>query len=451
MTEVRVKLLHDNLNGFLNIPVDSKALVIFVHGSGSGRFSVRNQHTARFFNKNGFATLLIDLLTEKEKEDDITSKKFRFDIDLLTSRLIHITNYITNNPLFKNYQIVYFSSSTGTAAAINASLNNRKIITIISRGGRVDLISPKTIEMIEIPMLFIVGEWDKPVIEYSKNVLKKIKGTKSKELVVIPGASHYFEESGKLVELSEISLQWLQVYVLGKNQTFVHRNKQKFSSSFFNKFKLNLNIRFRDRISAGRLLGEILTKYENNNKLIILGIARGGMLVADGIADKLGPILFNVILIQRLRSPRNSEETIGTIDVDKSIYLTPSTPEISKVYLNTEISFQYQEIKRKMDLYNFSYQNLKWDDKMIIIVDDGSNTGATLIAASRYIKKYHPHRLLIAVPIIPKKTLFLISKEVDSIEYLLCPENFKTVEDYYLNFDQVKDEDVLCILKKRLR
>ncbi len=450
MPEVKIELLHDNLNGFLDVPPDSKALVIFVHGSGSSRFSRRNQYLANFLNDNGFATLLIDLLTEKEKEIDVITRKFRFATDFLSSRLTKITNSVLKNSLVREYPIVYFSSSTGTAAAIKSSLSNSKIVAIISRGGRVDLIPSKTIQRIQIPILFIVGELDVPIMRDSKNVLDLMIGTSLKELVIIRGASHYFEESGNLEELSNISLEWLKAHVSEKNLIFLNSHKQKSFGSFLNNFNLNLIIKFHDRRRAGFLLGEILKKHKNIDNSIILGIARGGVMVADGIVDKINSPSMDVIFIQRLRSPYNSEETIGALDLDNLIYLVPSSSKVPRVFLDQEIAFQNRELKRKLDLYKPYCKNTRLENKLVVIVDDGSNTGATLIAASRYVKKFRPHRILVAVPIIPSQITLQLAREVDALEYILSPNNFRTVEDYYVNFDQIDDEKVVSILKNRL-
>ncbi len=157
------------IKGNLFMPLESKAIIIFVHGSGSNRFSTRNAFISKNFNEQGFATLLVDLLTEKEKEEDTFTKHIRFDLELLTQRLISITQWVLGNQLTKHLSIGYFSSSTGTAAALKASIKFNEIGAIVSRCGRTDLVDKSVLNKIVTPTLFIIGGKD----EENDNNLRK--------------------------------------------------------------------------------------------------------------------------------------------------------------------------------------------------------------------------------------------------------------------------------------
>ena len=194
------------LKGDLFIPKNAIGIVIFSHGSGSSRFSPRNMLVAEILQKNNISTLLIDLLTEKE--DSVYEN--RFDIDLLTNRLIETTNSIMINPLTKNLPIAYFGASTGAASALRAAaFFGEKIHAVVCRGGRPDL-AINELHLVEAPVLLIVGQLDEPVIELNKKALNQLQSTK--ELIIIPGASHLFEESGKLEKVAELSIKWYQKY-----------------------------------------------------------------------------------------------------------------------------------------------------------------------------------------------------------------------------------------------
>ena len=212
------KNTNEKLEGSLIIPESSNGLIIFVHGSGSSRYSTRNKFVSDFFNKDGLSTLLIDLLTEKEEKKDNITKEYRFNIPLLANRLLSITDWVLRNDNeFKSVSrlLGYFGASTGaTASLIAADKISDKISAIVSRGGRVDLASDYTsLTQITCPILFLVGENDSPVIEWNKKVIEKqLINVKKKKMVIIPGASHLFDEPGKLEEVAKYASGWFRCY-----------------------------------------------------------------------------------------------------------------------------------------------------------------------------------------------------------------------------------------------
>ncbi len=193
------------LEGILNIPPKSKGIAIFAHGSGSDRFSQRNNFVARILQENDIATLLFDLLTKKE--DEIYEN--RFDINLLANRLIAATKWVMINPETRNLRIGYFGASTGAAAAIQASIKIPNIACIVSRGGRVDL-AKKYLQKIKSPTLLIVGELDYQILELNKEAYEMIKCEKN--LAIVKGASHLFEEPKALEEVAELAYRWFKKY-----------------------------------------------------------------------------------------------------------------------------------------------------------------------------------------------------------------------------------------------
>lgn len=191
------------LKGDLHIPTDSKGLVVFSHGSGSSRLSPRNRFVAGTLESNGFATLLFDLLTEEEDMD----YNQRFDIDLLTKRLIAVTNWLRQQSDYSEFDIGFFGSSTGAASALKAaaSLGNDIVKAVVSRGGRPDL-AMDVLSNVESPTLLLVGGLDTQVIELNKKAYDRLEC--EKELTIIPGASHLFEEEGKLEQVTRHANQW---------------------------------------------------------------------------------------------------------------------------------------------------------------------------------------------------------------------------------------------------
>jgi putative phosphoribosyl transferase len=208
--EINIILGSVVLIGNLTIPENAKGIVVFSHGSGSGRLSSRNRLVAEMIQQQGFGTLLFDLLTEVEDQD----YENRFNIDLLSSRLIETTEWLMQNKETKKYPIAYFGASTGAASAIRAAAYfEKKIKAVVSRGGRPDL-ALNVMHLVAAPTLLIVGQRDTSVIEMNKKAFDLL--VSEKEMKIIPGATHLFEEPGKLVEVADLAISWYKKY-LNKN------------------------------------------------------------------------------------------------------------------------------------------------------------------------------------------------------------------------------------------
>ncbi|MEJ2242852.1 MAG: dienelactone hydrolase family protein [Candidatus Bathyarchaeota archaeon] len=208
-----VKLVLDNLvlEGNLIVPMESKGIVVFAHGSGSSRFSPRNRFVAEKIQSYGLATLLFDLLTKEEEQIDLQTREYRFDIYLLSDRLNQATHWLQKNNDTKQLKIGYFGSSTGAAAALIAASKNPNIIqAVVSRGGRTDLAN-NYLSMVNAPTLLIVGSFDTFVLQINQETLKKLKI--ENKLKVISGASHLFEEPGKLEIVAKLAAEWFKEYL----------------------------------------------------------------------------------------------------------------------------------------------------------------------------------------------------------------------------------------------
>jgi len=196
------------LEGNLVIPEGAKGIVLFAHGSGSSRHSPRNRYVAQVLQKAGLATLLFDLLTIKEEEVDMFTLEHRFNIDLLAQRLVGATDWILQNPATKNLRIGYFGASTGASAALVAAAERPDVVgAVVSRGGRPDLAGDALLN-VKAPTLLIVGGEDYPVIDMNKEALEKLRA--EKKLVLVPGATHLFEEPGTLEEVARLATEWFK-------------------------------------------------------------------------------------------------------------------------------------------------------------------------------------------------------------------------------------------------
>jgi putative phosphoribosyl transferase len=208
MNEEAVRLTRGplTLEGILGLPTQTLGMVVFAHGSGSGRFSPRNNFVAHHLQRGKMSTLLIDLLTP----DEATARLKVFDIDLLADRVLFAKAWVEEDARTKGLRIGYFGASTGAGAALQAAARDSSSVqAVVSRGGRPDLAEPY-LPSVTVPTLLIVGGNDEPVIEMNRAAYRRLACPK--RLVIIPGASHLFEEPGTLEEVAEHALTWFQQY-----------------------------------------------------------------------------------------------------------------------------------------------------------------------------------------------------------------------------------------------
>ena len=239
-------------------------------------------------------------------------------------------------------------------------------------------------------------------------------------------------------------------------------------------------LQLKDRVSAGKVLAMVLKtiiKRKKDERLVVLGVPRGGVIVADVVAEKLNADYFDIVIPRKLRAPDNKENAIGAVAPDGStLYLDEfmiSSLKVSADYIEKEKAEQKEEIKRRTALYRrhttsssdsmssppLPNENEEYDYPIttrkttVLLIDDGIATGATVIAAARWLRaKYKPAKLIIAAPVASKEALELIKKEkdvVDMVETVTTPANFISVSQFYKDFDQATDEKVIEILRKR--
>jgi dienelactone hydrolase len=210
---VRILSAGVHLEGLLSIPAEAKGLVVFVHGSGSSRHSPRNQYVAQTLQEGGLGTLLFDLLTASEEEIDLQTRHLRFDIGLLARRTAGVLEWLDEQPFDFISSIGLFGSSTGAAAALIAAAElPEKVDAVVSRGGRPDL-AGTALPNVKAPTLLIVGGNDEAVIHLNKQALAQMQPGEDKKVVIVPGASHLFEEPGTLEYAARLATEWFQTHL----------------------------------------------------------------------------------------------------------------------------------------------------------------------------------------------------------------------------------------------
>jgi putative phosphoribosyl transferase len=209
---VSVRIPPVGLMGDLAIPHHAAGVALFAHGSGSSRFSSRNRFVAGVLQLGGFATLLLDLLTEAEEDVDIRTRELRFDIGLLAERLLHATHWLRGNSSTRELPVGYFGASTGGGAALVAAADESvEVSAVVSRGGRPDLAGEAALGKVKAPTLLIVGGDDSQVIDLNQKALAQLRC--EKRLEIVPGATHLFEEPGTLEKVARLAADWFERHV----------------------------------------------------------------------------------------------------------------------------------------------------------------------------------------------------------------------------------------------
>lgn len=209
--DVRVPIGEVDLRGTLAVPEEPVGVVIFAHGSGSGRYSPRNRRVADKLQRGGLGTLLVDLLTEDEEAVDLRTRELRFDIGLLAERLVGATAWVVQQAATRELTVGYFGASTGGGAALVAAAHDAtsaradRVGAVVSRGGRPDL-AGDALPLVRAPTLLIVGGHDRPVIAMNEDAYAQLRC--EKRLEIVPGATHLFEEPGTLDEVARLARGW---------------------------------------------------------------------------------------------------------------------------------------------------------------------------------------------------------------------------------------------------
>ena len=214
-SEVEIAMPDVRLPATLNIPQNPLGVVVFAHGSGSSRHSPRNRFVARILQEASLGTLLMDLLTPAEEAAEWESGELRFNISLLAQRLVGALDWLGGQPQAAELKTGCFGASTGAAAALVAAARRpQRVAAVVSRGGRPDLAQPDDLHRVEAPTLLLVGGNDFPVIEMNRAALAQLRC--EKKLMIVPQATHLFEEPGALEQVARLAREWFELHLGGK-------------------------------------------------------------------------------------------------------------------------------------------------------------------------------------------------------------------------------------------
>jgi putative phosphoribosyl transferase len=414
-----------HLAGVFALPDDDAAgMVIFAHGSGSSRLSPRNNQVAAGLREAGFATLLLDLLSPAE---DLNRRNV-FDIPLLASRLSEAADWTRERIELAALPIGYFGASTGAAAALVSAAEQQNIAAIVSRGGRPDL-AGASLSAVCAPTLLIVGGNDLSVLPLNHSALAQLSC--EKELVIVPGSGHLFEEAGALQQVLLHAKRWFR--------------------RFLSPPGADAGLVFANRCEAGRRLVPLLMKFGDQNP-IVLALPRGGVPVGFEVAQSLNAPL-DVVLVRKIGAPGHKELGLGAVvgGAHAQVVMNDAIVDAvqpSPAYLEAEISRQLAEIERRRHIYRGEDPPLDIAGRTVIVIDDGIATGGTMKAVLKALARLEPRRLVLAVPVAPGDSLSTLSSDADDIICLLAPDAFFAVGMHYRDFHQISDQEVVDLLHR---
>lgn len=411
-----------SLPGFLTVPEKPKGLIIFAHGSGSSRNSPRNAAAARGFEQLGFATLLFDLLSEPEAKD----RRNVFDIPLLASRINEAIAWARSQPRLEQLPIGLFGASTGGGAALLAAASSADVRAVVSRGGRPDL-AGEALRNVNAPTLLIVGSEDRDVLALNDAAAEEMRCPK--RLSVVPGAGHLFEEPGTMDHMLAIAGAWFLKHLAASQQA---------------------SLPFANREHAGKLLGRVLADRRFHAP-VVYALPRGGVPVALPIARALNAPV-DVLMVRKIGVPWQPEVAAASvIDGEQAdivlIEQVLRSTGLDESQIHRLAKSELAEIERRRRIYLPGRKPVPARGRTAILVDDGIATGTSMRAAILAVRKRHPSAIVLAVPVAARESLRMLGPLVDDAVAIAVPQRFHSVGEYFLDFHQLSDQEVIDLLK----
>jgi predicted phosphoribosyltransferase len=411
---VHVQVGHDELRGFLGVPQGAVGLVIFA--------GPIEPALVEAFRARALATLSIPL--EREYAE-------RYDIELLATRLVAITDWMLEHGSVGHLPFGYFAAGTGAAAALVAASHRPEIIRAIALSdGRADL-AGSALPLVRAPTLMVAPGNHENSLEIDRAAIDEM--TTATQFAIIPGAGPRFGEPGALDEVVQLSAEWLLDH-------FAHALVEPPKPGTWDR-------QFRDRRAAGERLARLLVHHAGPDTLVF-GLPRGGVVVADAIASQLGAPL-DVWLVRKIGMPIQPELGMGAIAEGATLVLDPrlvkwsgATPEDVQSIVHRKAV----EIRHRAQLYRGDAPAPAVDGKTVILVDDGIATGGTVRAAIRGARKRGAARVIVAVPVAAAEAVASLRAEADEVVCLATPRHLNAVGAWYQDFRQLPEQDVVEIL-----
>lgn len=430
------------LFGDLVLPEAATGLVVFVHGSGSSRFSSRNLHVADVLSRAGLGTLLMDLLTPEEEVEDERTSRLRFNIPMLADRVGETVRWLSADPRLANLKFGCFGASTGAAAALIAAARHPDLVyAVVSRGGRPDL-AAGDLSAVKAPTLLIVGGADSTVLEMNTSAFQQLRC--AKRLEVVPGATHLFEEPGALDSVALLAQEWFTTHLSGaRRSTGEYGSRRRRSTSR----RFDMTLPYRNRREAGVILAGLVRGLPPLDS-VVLGLPRGGVPVAFEVARALDAPL-DVFVVRKLGVPGHEELAMGAIASGGTRVLNDDVVDslrISPEAIDAAVRRETIELRRREVLYRDGRPPVDVRGKRAILVDDGLATGATMRAAVAALRALGPAEIVVAVPVAAVESCDDFRRDGETCICAETPEPFYGVGLWYRDFEPTSDEEVRALV-----
>jgi predicted phosphoribosyltransferase len=413
--EIHVHVGDRELRGSLGVPQGPVGLAIFA--------GTIDHCVVEALRSRGLATLVVDL---EFREDE------RYDIELLATRLVAVTDWIVEHGSVAHLPLGYFGAGTGAAAALVAASRRPDHVRVIAlSNGRADL-AGSALPLVRAPTLLVAPGNHENSLEIDRAAIDQM--TTTTQLAIIPGAGAHFEEPGALDEVVQLAAEW---FVDHFARVLVEPVSRRGS----------WGRQFRDRRRAGEQLGHALARYAGEDA-VVFGLPRGGVAVADEIAKALGAPL-DVWLVRKIGMPIQPELGMGALAEGAALVLDPTIVKWSGATpgdVQSIVHRKAEEIRRRAQLYRGAAPALDVHGKTVILVDDGIATGNALRAAIRGARKRGAIRVIVAAPVAAADAVQILKAEADDVVCLATPRHLNAVGAWYQDFRALSQEDVNAIL-----
>ena len=418
------------LRGCLGVPPGPVGLVVLAHGSATGRNSPRNRYVAEALRARGLATLLVDLLTDTEEHADRIDASLRFDVDLLAERLLAVVAWIRRESHVSHLPLAFHGTSTAAAAALIAAAKHPELArVVVSRSGRPDLAGAE-LPRVAAPTLMIVGAADARALDLNREAVDRM--LVPTQLAIVPGASHTFDEPGALDEVAQLTGEWV-VEHLARDVSEPHVASASGRP-------------FRDRRAAGARLAELLHHHRHN--VVVCGLPRGGVVVADELAKALGAPL-DVWVASKIGMPIQPELGMGAIAEGAAIVLDPAILRWSGAAPREVMAIVHRkaaEVRRRARAYRGDHAPIELHGKTAILVDEGIATPGVLRAAVVGARRRGAARVVIASPVAAGDAVARLRLVADELAAVKLPHHLVSLAAWYEDLRPVEDREVVDIL-----
>jgi predicted phosphoribosyltransferase/dienelactone hydrolase len=432
--ELRIPVDGGALTGDLATPPGARGVVVFAHGSGSSRHSRRNRAVASVFQEHRLATLLVDLLTPQEEDVDQHDARLRFDIELLARRVRSVVQRVVEEPSVGSLPIGLFGASTGAAAALTVAAREPALVrAVVSRGGRPDLaVGP--LDDVRAPTLLVVGERDPQVIGLNQQAARSLRC--EHRIVVIPRATHLFEEPGTLDRVAQIAAEWFERHLVPTPWT---------QRADVTESRPARAAPYHDRTEAGEVLARwIVGEAEQLHDPLVLALPRGGVEVAIPVANALDAPL-DIVVARKIGVPSEPELALGAVDEDGARVIDRELQHalgLREDQVDELARFAHATAMDRARVLRGETPLVSVEGRDVVLVDDGYATGMTAVAAARWLRRHGARRIMLAVPVAPHRLVEHPPEEFDEVICPYTPSPFRAVGHHYRRFAQVSDAEV---------